>query len=77
MKIYILEVIVKLKSPKKKIDFKSNKWTFYFLDQKEIDFLERLQTKKINPKLGDYAKVEVRITRGWNQFGENPSVEIF
>ena len=46
MKIYILEVIVKLKSPKKKIDFKSNKWTFYFLDQKKIDFLERLQTKK-------------------------------
>ncbi len=28
----------RLKSPKKKIDFKSNKWTFYFLDQNEITF---------------------------------------
>ncbi|MDL1976166.1 MAG: class I SAM-dependent methyltransferase [Deltaproteobacteria bacterium] len=60
--------VSKLKSPKKKIDFKSNKWTFYFLDQKEIDFLERLQTKKIIPKLGDYAKVEVGITTGSNPF---------
>jgi adenine-specific DNA methylase len=60
--------VSKLKSPKKKIDFKSNKWTFYFLNQKEIDFLERLQTKKIIPKLGDYAKVEVGITTGSNPF---------
>ncbi|WCC41745.1 class I SAM-dependent methyltransferase [Tenacibaculum finnmarkense] len=57
-----------LKSPKKKIDFKSNKWTFYFLDQKEIDFLERLQSKKIISKLGEYAKVEVGITTGSNPF---------
>jgi len=34
--------VSKLKSPKKKIDFKSNKWTFYFLEQNEIDFLEKL-----------------------------------
>ena len=60
--------VSKLKSPKKKIDFKSNKWTFYFLDQKEIDFLERLQTENIIPKLGDYAKVEVGITTGSNPF---------
>ncbi len=60
--------VSKLKSPKKKIDFKSNKWTFYFLNQKEIDFLERLQIKKIIPKLGDYAKVEVGITTGSNPF---------
>jgi len=32
----------RLKSPSKQIDFKSNKWTFYFLDQKEIDFLENV-----------------------------------
>jgi len=38
--------ITTLKSPQKKIDFKSNKWTFYFLDQKEISFLERLQKEK-------------------------------
>tara|TARA_B110000879_G_scaffold211609_1_gene304868 strand:+ start:3737 stop:5356 length:1620 start_codon:yes stop_codon:yes gene_type:complete len=60
--------VSKLKSPKKKIDFKSNKWTFYFLDQKEIDFLERLQSKKTIPKLGEYAKVEVGITTGSNPF---------
>lgn len=60
--------VSKLKSPKKKIDFKSNKWTFYFLDQQEIDFLERLQSNKIIPKLGDYAKVEVGITTGSNPF---------
>jgi len=60
--------VSRLKSPKKKIDFKSNKWTFYFLDQKEIDFLERLQIKKTIPRLGDYAKVEVGITTGSNLF---------
>jgi adenine-specific DNA methylase len=60
--------VSKLKSPKKKIDFKSNKWTFYFLDQKEIDFLERLQSKKTISKLGEYAKVEVGITTGSNPF---------
>lgn len=58
----------KLKVPKKKIDFKSNKWTFYFLDQKEIDFLEDLQENKVVPKLGEYAKVEVGITTGANPF---------
>lgn len=58
----------KLKSPKKKIDFKSNKWTFYFLDQKEIDFLESLQSKKIFSNFGEYAKVEVGITTGSNPF---------
>ena len=52
----------------KKIDFKSNKWTFYFLDQKEIDFLERLQESQQISKLGEYAKVEVGITTGSNPF---------
>lgn len=60
--------VLKLKSPKKKIDFKPNKWTFYFLDQKEIDFLGKLQLNKAIPKLGDYAKVEVGITTGSNPF---------
>lgn len=60
--------VAKLKSPKKKIDFKSNKWTFYFLDQKEIDFLEKLQESKVIPKLGHFAKVEVGITTGANPF---------
>ena len=60
--------VSKLKSPKKQIDFKANKWTFYFLEQDEIDFLERLQKEQIIPKLGTYAKVEVGITTGSNQF---------
>lgn len=65
--------VSKLKSPKKKIDFKSNKWTFYFLEQDEIDFLERLQEERIIPKLGTYAKVEVGITTGSNPFFTVPS----
>jgi len=60
--------VSKLKSPQKKIDFKSNKWTFYFLDQEEIDFLEKLQDEEIIPKLENYAKVEVGITTGSNPF---------
>lgn len=60
--------VSRLQSPKKKIDFKSNKWTFYFLDQKEIDFLERLQEQNRIPKLGEYATVEVGITTGSNPF---------
>lgn len=60
--------VTKLKSPKKRIDFKSNKWTFYFLDQKEINFLENLlESDKIKP-LRHYAKVEVGMTTGSNNF---------
>ncbi len=60
--------VSKLKSPKKRIDFKSNKWTFYFLEQDEIDFLEKLQSDKKFKQLGDFAKVEVGITTGSNPF---------
>jgi adenine-specific DNA-methyltransferase len=60
--------IQKLKSPKKKIDFKSNKWTFYFLEQNEIDFLEKFQENCKIAKLNNYAKVEVGITTGSNPF---------
>ncbi|SFV55891.1 Probable DNA methylase [hydrothermal vent metagenome] len=60
--------VAKLKSPQKRIDFKSNKWTFYFLEQEEIDFLERLQDEEVVSKLGEYAKVEVGITTGSNPF---------
>lgn len=60
--------VSRLKSPKKKIDFKSNKWTFYFLDQKEIDFLESMQEKAHIPKFEEYATVEVGITTGSNPF---------
>ena len=60
--------ISKLKNPQKRIDFKSNKWTFYFLDQDEIDFLEELQDSTKVPKIGKYANVEVGITTGSNPF---------
>jgi len=60
--------INKLKSPKKKIDFKSNKWTYYFLEQEEIDFLENIANLKSLKKIGDYSKVEVGITTGSNDF---------
>jgi adenine-specific DNA methylase len=60
--------VARLKSPKKKIDFKSNKWTFYFLEQEEIDFLENIATEKNIPTLGKFANVEVGITTGSNDF---------
>ena len=58
----------RLKSPKKKIDFKSKKWTFYFLEQDEIDFLETIAKKRKVLTLGNYANVEVGITTGSNAF---------
>jgi len=60
--------VARLKSPKKRIDFKSNKWTFYFLEQEEIDFLENIASKRKIPTLGTYANVEVGITTGSNDF---------
>ena len=60
--------ITKLKSPKKKIDFKSNKWTFYFLEQEEIDFIEKLLNQKTILPFRYYATVEVGMTTGYNKF---------
>lgn len=60
--------VARLRSPKKKIDFKSNKWTFYFLEQEEIDFLENIAQKRNIPTIGRFAKVEVGITTGSNDF---------
>lgn len=58
----------KLKSPQKRIDFKSNKWTYYFLEQEEIDFLEKIGEKMEIPTIGNYADVEVGITTGSNDY---------
>ena len=60
--------VSKLKSPTKKIDFRSNKWTFYFLDQKEIDFLEEMNGRMDIPSISNFADVEVGITTGSNNF---------
>lgn len=57
-----------LKSPTKKIDFKSNKWTYYFLEQEEIDFLEQIAKKRKVPTISNYASVEVGITTGANDY---------
>ncbi|MGC1391023.1 MAG: class I SAM-dependent methyltransferase [Bacteroidales bacterium] len=60
--------VARLRSPKKQIDFKSNKWTFYFLDQDEIDFLENIAKHRNIFTLEKYAHVEVGITTGSNDF---------
>ncbi len=60
--------ITRLKCPRKKIDFKSNKWTFYFLEQNEIDFIEKLLHQKEILQLRSYATVEVGMTTGSNEF---------
>ena len=59
---------VKLENPQKKIDFKSNKWTLYYLNQEEINFLKKLKDNKKIPSLRDYVNVEVGITTGANSF---------
>lgn len=57
----------KLKNPSKKI-YTSEKWTRYFLDQEELDFLHKIENCKKISMLGDFAKVEVGITTGSNEF---------
>jgi adenine-specific DNA methylase len=63
----------RLKSPTKKIDFKSNKWTYYFLEQEEIDFLENVANKHSIPSIRNYADVEVGITTGANDYFTVPN----
>lgn len=60
--------ISRLKCPEKKIEFQSNKWTFYFLDQKEIDYIERFLRQKTILPLRSYVTVEVGMTTGSNSF---------
>ncbi|WP_314863061.1 class I SAM-dependent methyltransferase [Porphyromonas endodontalis] len=54
-------------SPTKKIDFHTDKWTFYFLDQKELDLLEKIKTRKGNI-ISTFANIEVGITTGANNY---------
>lgn len=49
--------IESLYNNRKLIDFNNNKWTFYFLEQEEIDFLENIAKKYKLPKIGDYANI--------------------
>lgn len=57
-----------LDTPQKNVDFHSNKWTYYFLDQEEIDFLENIAETRNISNLGNFAKVEVGITTGANPY---------
>ena len=60
--------ITKIKCPNKKINFQSNKWTYYFLAQNEIDFIGKIANERSVRQLRDFAKVEVGITTGFNKF---------
>lgn len=60
--------VSRIRHPRKKIDFESNKWTFYFLKQYEIDFIENILSIKSVRQMRDFAKVEVGITTGFNRF---------
>lgn len=51
----------------KKVNKDSDKWSYYFLTEEEISFIENLSTKN-NSHIGDYASVEVGITTGANQY---------
>ena len=57
----------RLKLPTKQIDFHADKWTYYFLDKEELDFLNKVRVATM-PKIGTYAEVEVGITTGSNGY---------
>lgn len=56
----------RLNFPTKKIDFHTDKWTYYFLEKKELKLLEKV--KRNMPSISTYADVEVGITTGANNF---------
>ena len=56
----------RLEFPTKKIDFHTDKWTYYFLEKKELDLLEKV--KHNMPSISNYANVEVGITTGANDY---------
>jgi adenine-specific DNA methylase len=58
----------RLKTKSKKIDFINNKWTYYFLEQNEIDFLEKIYSNESFSVIGDYANVKIGITTGANSY---------
>ncbi len=56
-----------LKFPTKKIDFHTDKWTYYFLDAKELALLEKVRNSDM-PTISSFADVEVGITTGANNY---------
>ena len=59
--------LYKIKNPTKCI-YSSEKWTMYFLEQKELDFLHKIENNQNFSKLSEYLKVEVGMTTGGNDF---------
>ena len=56
----------RLRFPTKKIDFHSDKWTYYFLDKEELDLLGKVRGQM--DTIANYADVEVGITTGANDY---------
>ena len=56
---------LQLRFPSKDIDFHTDKWTYYFLEKKELDLLNKV---KNSTTISSYANVEVGITTGSNDF---------
>lgn len=54
-----------LRFPSKDINFHTDKWTYYFLDKKELDLLDKV---KNDATISSFANVEVGITTGSNDF---------
>lgn len=65
----------KLNFPAKDIDFHTDKWTYYFLDKKELDLLEKIQGKNMN-SISTFANVEVGITTGANHYFTVPDTVV-
>ena len=57
----------RLNLPTKQIDFHADKWTYYFLDKEELEFLGRVRCENM-PKIGMFSNVEVGITTGSNGY---------
>lgn len=55
------------KSTSKQIDFRNDKWTYYFLDSTELDFLNDVSQIGI-PSFSSFADIEVGITTGANHY---------
>lgn len=68
----------RLKLPTKQIDFHADKWTYYFLDNEELAFLNKVRSTDM-PSIGKYANVEVGITTGSNGYFTVPQsvVELY
>lgn len=59
--------IISLKNPKKNI-YNFSKWTSYFLDQKELDFLNEVSLNENFKPIRNFSHIEIGITTGANDY---------